>query len=393
MKQTFFFPGYCMDTYPQLVEAVLEGGHEVGLHGYLHEVMNDQDAATELEILERGLEAAAKLMDSPPIGWRAPLYAISDRSPELLLDHGFVYDASLMGDDQPYLLRTPKGDLVELPSETANDDWTHYAHVPDLEYMMQIRAPEVAEEVYRAEFEAAYRHGGLWISVWHPSISARLSRLEVLARMLRRHAGARRRLGRAAERDRRARATSWLKQVNGSRGWSRSSGPAPRNRVERRDPVEGTRTPIPARTGWSGRLKEGQSFSVDRRRGRPGRRPVRLQRREPRGVPERPAHPGRPRGRSIPRSAGPSSPTSAGRSSSSPTTPRRAGTTAWRRPATRRATCCSAPARTTARARRTCWPRPRSTASTSTMRSSRSTCSRTSGSTRRTAGASTSRSA
>jgi peptidoglycan/xylan/chitin deacetylase (PgdA/CDA1 family) len=185
VKQTFFFPGYCMDTYPQLVEAVLEGGHEVGLHGYLHEVINDQDAATELEILNRGLEAAAKLMDSPPVGWRAPLYAISDRSPELLLDHGFIYDASLMGDDQPYLLRTPKGDLVELPSETANDDWTHYAHVPDLEYMMQIRAPAVAEEVYRAEFEAAYRHGGLWISVWHPSISARLSRLEVLVGMLR----------------------------------------------------------------------------------------------------------------------------------------------------------------------------------------------------------------
>ena len=185
VRQTFFFPGYCIDTYPKLVEAVLEGGHEVGLHGYLHEVMNDQDAATELEILERGLEAAGKLMDSPPVGWRAPLYAISDRSPELLLDHGFVYDASLMEDDQPYLLRTPKGDLVELPSETANDDWTHYAHVPDLEYMMQIRAPHVAEEVYRAEFEAAYRHGGLWISVWHPSISARLSRLEVLVGMLR----------------------------------------------------------------------------------------------------------------------------------------------------------------------------------------------------------------
>jgi peptidoglycan/xylan/chitin deacetylase (PgdA/CDA1 family) len=185
VKQTFFFPGYCIDAYPELVEAVLAGGHEVGLHGYLHEVMNAQDAATELEILERGLEAAAKLMDSPPVGWRAPLYGISDRSPELLLEHGFVYDASLMGDDQPYLLRTPKGDLIELPSDTPNDDWTHYAHVPDLEWVTQIRAPTAAEEVYRAEFEAAYRHGGLWIPIWHPSVSARLSRLEVLVGMLR----------------------------------------------------------------------------------------------------------------------------------------------------------------------------------------------------------------
>ena len=134
VKQTFFFPGYCVDTYPDMVKAIVDGGHEIGLHGYMHEVMNEQDPKAELEILERGLEAMAKVMDSPPVGWRAPLYAIADRTPEMLLDHGFVYDASLMGDDQPYLLRTPKGDLVELPSETANDDWTHYAHVPDLDY-------------------------------------------------------------------------------------------------------------------------------------------------------------------------------------------------------------------------------------------------------------------
>ncbi len=184
IKQTFFFPGYCMDTYPALVEGVLAEGHEVGLHGYLHEISYEQDAAAELEILERGLEAAGRLMGSQPVGWRAPLYGLSDRSPQLLLEHGFDYDASLMGDDQPYLLRTPKGDLVELPSEWANDDWPHYAHVPDLEYVMQTQSPSVAEEAYRAEFEAAYRHGGLWIGVWHPSISARLSRLEVVSRLL-----------------------------------------------------------------------------------------------------------------------------------------------------------------------------------------------------------------
>ncbi len=151
----------------------------------MHEVMNEQDAKTELEILERGLEATAKVMDSPPVGWRAPLYAIADRTPELLLDHGFVYDASLMGDDQPYLLRTPKGDLVELPSETANDDWTHYAHVPDLDYMMQIRAPAGRRRGLPGGVRGRLsprRSLGLGLA---PSISARLSRLEVLDRMLR----------------------------------------------------------------------------------------------------------------------------------------------------------------------------------------------------------------
>jgi peptidoglycan-N-acetylglucosamine deacetylase len=184
IRQTFFFPGYCMDQYPNLVEGVLADGHEVGLHGYLHEVSLEQDPAGELAILERGLEAAGKLMPEAPVGWRAPLFGLSDRSPELLVEHGFLYDASLMGDDQPYVLSTPRGELIEVPSEWANDDWPHYAHVPALEYVMQVKAPRLAAEVWRAEFEAAYRHGGCWVTALHPSVSGRPARLEVVAEML-----------------------------------------------------------------------------------------------------------------------------------------------------------------------------------------------------------------
>lgn len=184
LRQTFFFPAWCMEQYPQLVEAVAADGHEVGLHGYMHEVSWEQDEAAEVEILERGLEIAERVLGKRPTGWRAPLYGFSDRSAELLVSRGFAYDASLMGDDVPYILRTPAGDLVELPSEWANDDWTQYAHSPDLDYLMQVRAPSRAHEVYSAEFEAAYTHGALWVSVWHPNVSGRLARLERVIELL-----------------------------------------------------------------------------------------------------------------------------------------------------------------------------------------------------------------
>ena len=35
-----------------------------------------------------------------------------------------------MGDDQPYVLSTPKGELIEMRREWANDDWPHYATFP-----------------------------------------------------------------------------------------------------------------------------------------------------------------------------------------------------------------------------------------------------------------------
>ena len=37
IKQSFFVPGWCIETYPDSVEAILKGGHEIGHHGYLHE--------------------------------------------------------------------------------------------------------------------------------------------------------------------------------------------------------------------------------------------------------------------------------------------------------------------------------------------------------------------
>ena len=82
-----------------------------------------------------------------------------------------------MGDDVPYLLKTAKGELVELPANWATDDWPPYVHSIDLNYVMQIMAPERAMEGFLAEFEAMRQAGGgLWIAIWHPFVSGRLSR-------------------------------------------------------------------------------------------------------------------------------------------------------------------------------------------------------------------------
>jgi hypothetical protein len=96
-----------------------------------------------------------------------------------------------MGDDVPYLLSMRRGELVELPVSWASDDWPPYVHSIDLDYMFQILPPERAMEVFMAEFEAACAVGGaLWIGVWHPFVSGRLSRwlrIENQAMVGRRH--------------------------------------------------------------------------------------------------------------------------------------------------------------------------------------------------------------
>ena len=185
IRQTFFVPAWCIERYPAAVECILDGGHEIGHHGYIHEHPNELAPDEEAYWLDRGIEVIVEATGRRPRGWRAPLYNFSARSADLLVERGFAYDASLMGDDVPYFLDTEKGSLVEIPSHWGLDDWPQFVQSADLGYMMPIRPPSLGFQIFIEEFEAAYRHGGLWVPVVHPFATGRLARWEVVDRFLR----------------------------------------------------------------------------------------------------------------------------------------------------------------------------------------------------------------
>jgi peptidoglycan/xylan/chitin deacetylase (PgdA/CDA1 family) len=176
IRQTFFVPGWCAERYPYAVEAMVRAGHEVSAHGYMHEHPNEQSDADEKYWLLRSLSALQSVTGAPTAGWRAPLYKFSHRSAELLLEAGISYDASLMGDDVPYLIETPRGTLIELPSHWGMDDWPPFMHSSELGFEMPIQSAARAWENWWEEFEAMWEFGGLWVAVWHPFLSGRLSR-------------------------------------------------------------------------------------------------------------------------------------------------------------------------------------------------------------------------
>lgn len=184
ITQTFFVPGWCVETYPQTVERILEAGHEIGHHGYMHKRPNLQSRDEEQESLTRGIDAIVKLSGRRPVGYRAPAYAFSQHTLSLLQAEGFAYDSSLFGGDVPYLIGNEAGDLVELPTDMSLDDWTQYVCLGEFGYMLPIAAPARAMEVFRAEFDAAWRHGGLWNAVWHPFVSGRLARADAIADLI-----------------------------------------------------------------------------------------------------------------------------------------------------------------------------------------------------------------
>lgn len=185
MRQTFFLPAWCMERYPAAVELIASNGHEIAHHGYLHEAPNELDRDEERYWLERATEVIVSMTGERPKGFRAPSYKFSRDTLDLLLAQDFRYDASLMGDDVPYMLESAEGRrLVELPSHYALDDWPHFMSSRDFNYFMSIKAPDQAMEVYRAEFDAMWECGGLWIAVWHPFLSGRLARCLAIAKLI-----------------------------------------------------------------------------------------------------------------------------------------------------------------------------------------------------------------
>ena len=185
LKQTFMVPAWCIERYPKTVEAMLAGGHEIGFHGYIHEGPNTMSRDDEQYWLGRSIEMIQKFTGKRPRGNRSPGHCISIHTPELLAMEGFLYDSTLQGDDVPYILETPKGNLVELPTHMGMDDWPPYAYIGDHNHLMQIMSPDRAMEIFMSEFEAMRHYGGgLWVTLWHPFLSGRSPRWLRVERMI-----------------------------------------------------------------------------------------------------------------------------------------------------------------------------------------------------------------
>jgi len=185
---TFFVPGYTAERYPRVVRDIVEAGHEVAHHGYLHEPLADVDAETEAGYLDRGLETLERVAGVRPVGYRAPMWEPTWNTPRLLAERGFLYDSSLMDADVPYEL-TVSGvrgvsSVVEIPIQWALDDWEQYCFLPGISGEGLIESPTKAEEIWTLELDALRDVGGCFVLTNHPFLTGRPSRAAVLDRVI-----------------------------------------------------------------------------------------------------------------------------------------------------------------------------------------------------------------
>jgi peptidoglycan/xylan/chitin deacetylase (PgdA/CDA1 family) len=187
---SFFMPAVSALLHPDEVTAYVAGGHEVGVHGWIHERNMTLEPAAELDLTARAIEVLEKLSGVRPVGIRTPSWDFSDRTLAIIEQLGLGYDSSLMADDEPYELVAagrPTG-IVEIPVEWIRDD-APYLMMERYGALRPYTRPRALLEIWRDEFDAAYAEGGLFQLTLHPHIIGHRSRLVVLRELLAHIAG------------------------------------------------------------------------------------------------------------------------------------------------------------------------------------------------------------
>ena len=182
---TFFVPRITAERYPDLVRRVHDAGHEIGHHGYLHLSPATQTIEDERTALEKGLEILERLTGERPIGYRSPSWDLSDHSLELLAERGFLYDSSLMGWDEPYLISGSHGPLVEIPICWELDDAPYFLFAFRPVYRVGLADPDRVLKIWCTEFDCAYSEGGTVCYTMHPQLIGRRHRLQMLEGLIR----------------------------------------------------------------------------------------------------------------------------------------------------------------------------------------------------------------
>lgn len=184
---TFFVPGYTAEHHPGLVDTLLEAGHEIAHHGYVHLRSDKVSAAEQAGEIEKGLEAFDRLSVPKPKGYRSTSWELTPETFELLVQYNFAYDSSCMGDDRPYVERWGDLEILEIPVHWSLDDWPRFGW--NIDGGGNVADPAEMRRAWIAEFESARTEQRHTSFTMHPEVIGRPYRLAELERVIEHIAG------------------------------------------------------------------------------------------------------------------------------------------------------------------------------------------------------------
>ncbi|KAK6432407.1 hypothetical protein LTR95_011421 [Oleoguttula sp. CCFEE 5521] len=127
-KITWCLPGHSIETFPTQTADIVASGAELAIHGYAHESASQMTAEQERDVLAKCVSLIEGLTGSKPVGYRAPLYQLSERTIALLQSQNFLWDSSLSHyESTPYFLPLNPSPIEQIDFSPSNraENWMH----------------------------------------------------------------------------------------------------------------------------------------------------------------------------------------------------------------------------------------------------------------------------
>ena len=185
VSASFFVPAVVAKLHPDEQRNLVDEGHEIGIHGWIHEFNSTLPEADERELMLRAGDVLEEITGIRPVGMRTPSWDFSQSTLSICKEMGLLYDSSLMADDEPYELLEdgePTG-VIELPVEWIRDD-APYLMMDRATGLRPYTSPNSVLEIFKSEFDGAFKEGGLFLLTLHPHISGHRSRIVILEQLI-----------------------------------------------------------------------------------------------------------------------------------------------------------------------------------------------------------------
>ncbi|WP_293351548.1 polysaccharide deacetylase [Phenylobacterium sp.] len=183
---SFYVPAVSALLHPDEQRRVVAEGHEIGIHGWIHELNSTLPYDAERDLMLRAAETLEAISGMRPTGIRTPSWDFSPHTLRIICEMGLAYDSSLMADDDCYELEMdgrPTG-VVELPVEWIRDDAVYFG-MNRFAGLRPYTPPEAVLDIFRRELEGAAQEGGVFQLTMHPHIIGARSRIWILDEVIR----------------------------------------------------------------------------------------------------------------------------------------------------------------------------------------------------------------
>jgi polysaccharide deacetylase family protein (PEP-CTERM system associated) len=97
-KATFFVLGWIAERYPNLVRRIHNEGHEVGCHGYAHQLITTLKQKEFSNDLLKARDIIGNIIGRQPLSYRGPGFSITVENEwalEIIAERGFKYDSTI----------------------------------------------------------------------------------------------------------------------------------------------------------------------------------------------------------------------------------------------------------------------------------------------------------